>query len=409
MYERRSFRRRLRLVLVLCAVLPAVTMLGLGAYSASRALALGEAVGAWERVGASGAELILAAEAAGDPALAAAAARHREELAASVTHARRWEYVVRRAVAVVPLLGLALAAVLTLAAALAARHLGRRLSRPVEELVAWSGRVARHEPLPAAAEAPGGADEFGVLRDAFRGMAADLEAGRARELEAARMHAWVAMARGVAHELKNPLTPIRFALRVLERQPPPGEAARDALEVIEAESARLEEMARSFAQLGRPPEGPPAPVDLRELLEYLVRTHLPAGGGGPLDAPAALPSVLGHHDALARAFANLLLNAGEAVAERPGARVHVTARPLDGAVEVRVGDDGPGIAAEDLPRVWEPDFTTRARGTGLGLALVRQTVLAHGGRVSAHNRPAGGAEFVVVLPAAESDGAPGAV
>jgi signal transduction histidine kinase len=71
----------------------------------------------------------------------------------------------------------------------------------------------------------------------------------------------------------------------------------------------------------------------------------------------------------------------------------------DGLLEVRVLDDGPGIAPENVERVWEPDFTTKARGTGLGLALVRQTVQAHGGRVWARNRPEGGAEFGVALPA----------
>ncbi|HEX7243510.1 MAG TPA: ATP-binding protein, partial [Longimicrobiaceae bacterium] len=76
-----------------------------------------------------------------------------------------------------------------------------------------------------------------------------------------------------------------------------------------------------------------------------------------------------------------------------------TARRVGEAVEVRVADSGPGIPAENLERIWEPDFTTKSRGTGLGLALVRQTVQAHGGEVSARNRPEGGAEFRVLLPA----------
>jgi signal transduction histidine kinase len=402
MAHRGSFRRRVRVALVLSAVLPALAMLGVGAYAAQRALALSDAAGAWERVGASGAALVRQAEATGDPALAGAAARHREELAASVTHARRWEYVMGRAVRMVPPAGLVLALLLTAAAALAARRLGRRLSRPVDELVDWAGRIARREPLPPPE--PDAADdaEFATLRDAFREMDAALDRGRARELEAERMRAWVTMARGVAHELKNPLTPIRFAVRALERDGASGDAGREALDVLAAECARLDEMARSFSQLGRMPEGPPAPVDLREMLDYLVRTHLPPDTA-VLDAPDDLPPVLGHHDALSRAFANLLLNAGEAVAGRPdggGPRVHVSIAASDGDVTVRIADDGAGIAPQNLPRIWDPDFTTRAGGTGLGLALVRQAVLAHGGRVEARNRPQGGAEFVVVLPAA---------
>ena len=118
----------------------------------------------------------------------------------------------------------------------------------------------------------------------------------------------------------------------------------------------------------------------------------------------ALPCVHGHHDALSRAFANLLLNAGEVVAAAGGGGVRVELREAGGEVEVRVLDDGPGIRPEHVERVWEPDFTTKSRGTGLGLALVRQTVQAHGGRVWARNRPDGGAEFGVALPAAEGRG-----
>jgi len=76
----------------------------------------------------------------------------------------------------------------------------------------------------------------------------------------------------------------------------------------------------------------------------------------------------------------------------------MVARAADGWVEVRVLDTGPGIPPENLERIWEPDFSTKTRGTGLGLALVRQTVQAHGGRVAARNRAEGGAEFRVVLP-----------
>jgi signal transduction histidine kinase len=79
----------------------------------------------------------------------------------------------------------------------------------------------------------------------------------------------------------------------------------------------------------------------------------------------------------------------------------VELREAGAEVEVRVLDDGPGIRPEHVDRVWEPDFTTKARGTGLGLALVRQTMQAHGGRVWARNRPEGGAEFGVALPAAD--------
>lgn len=396
MQPRRPFERRLRRALILFSLVPTLLMLAAGAYAVWRAVALVDPAGAWDRVAASGSELIRRAEASGDPQLVRAARTHRGELSDSVTHARRWEYLLRRALVLIPVAALLIAALLLALAMRASRRMGRRLSRPVEELAGWAGLVARGEPLPPARPDEARQGEFGVLRQAFREMAAELAASRARDLEAERMRTWIAMARRVAHELKNPLTPMRLAVRTLHRAGTGTEPGREALEVIEAESGRLEELARAFAQLGRLPEGPMAEVDLREMLEYLLRSHLPSGVTPRLRVPMGLPAVRGYPDALSRAFANLLLNAADAV--NGSGQVEVVARAANGFVEVRVLDSGPGIAPEHVERIWEPDFTTKSRGTGLGLALVRQTVQAHGGRVAARNRPEGGAEFRVLLP-----------
>jgi two-component system, NtrC family, nitrogen regulation sensor histidine kinase NtrY len=396
MPSRRSFERRLRRALVLFSVLPTLLLLGVGTYGVYRAVTLTQSARAWDRVARSGAELIRRAEGSGDPALAAAARAHRGELSDSVMHANRWDYLLRHALVLVPIAAVLLGLLLAALAVRASRRMGRRLSRPVEELAGWAGLVARGEPLPAPAPDEAEQGEFGVLRAAFRGMKDELDASRVRELEAERTRTWIAMARRVAHELKNPLTPLRLAVRTLERAGSASEPGREALEVIAAETGRLDELARAFAQFGRLPEGPATEVDLRELLEYLLRTHLPQGVTPRLRVPLELPAVRGHPDALSRAFANLLLNAADAVGA--SGSVEVVARAANGFVEVRVLDSGPGIPPENLERIWEPDFTTRSRGTGLGLALVRQAVQAHGGRVAARNRPEGGAEFRVLLP-----------
>ena len=137
------------------------------------------------------------------------------------------------------------------------------LSRPLQELVGWT---ATHRPRRATAgrrRPRRGAPEFEVLRDGCATMAGELELGRARALEAERAAALRESARQVAHELKNPLTPIRFAVARLRRDAPPELA--ETVEVLAIESQRLEEMARSFAQFGRLPEGPRAEVDVGEL------------------------------------------------------------------------------------------------------------------------------------------------
>jgi signal transduction histidine kinase len=401
---RRPFERRVRRTLILFSLVPTLLVLAGGAYAVSRAVALSDASGAWDRVGRSGSELIRRAEASGDPALVRAAEAHRAELGSSVTHARRWEYLLNRALVLIPLAALLLAAVLVALAFRASRRMGRKLSRPVQELSGWTGMITRGEPLPAPKPREADEGEFGILRRAIREMAAELAESRARELEQERMRTWVSMARRVAHELKNPLTPMRLAVRALHRAGTESDAGREALEVIEAESARLDELARSFAQLGRLPEGPTSEVDLGEMLDYQLRTHLPADVSTRLRVPMGLPRVQGHADALSRAFANLLLNAADATGGHGS--VEVVARAANGFVEVRVLDDGPGIAPENVERIWEPDFTTKSRGTGLGLALVRQTIHAHGGKVGARTRPEGGAEFRVVLPVATAPAEP---
>ena len=331
---RRSFERRLRISLALFSLLPTLLLVAAGAWGINGAFALADSAEAWERVAGSGGELIRQAEASGDPALARAARAHRAELSHSVVQSRRWDYLVRRALYVVPLAALALVGVLFWLAVRAARGMAHGLSRPVGELAGWAGRVARGEPLPPPApEEARETGEFGVLREAFRNMARELEQSRARELEQERERTWIGMARRVAHELKNPLTPMRFAVRTLERTAPASEAEREAREVIAAESERLEELARAFAQFGRLPEGPPSEVDLREMLDYLLRTHLPPEVTPRLKAPVELPMVRGHHDALSRAFANLLLNAGDATGGRGS--VTVVLRAVEGSVEVR--------------------------------------------------------------------------
>lgn len=397
MPRRGSFERRLLVALVLFSLVPSLALLGAGTLLLSEAVELNTSPATWAGVRRSGLELLERAEGAGDPALAAAAARHREVLTASLRQSQRWEFLSGRALRVIPVVALLLAVLLVGLALRIARGIARELARPIHELVGWAGMIAREEPLPPGPGADPAHGEMAVLHDAFRAMAAELETSRMRALEAERTRAWVTVARGVAHELKNSLAPLRLAVRALERQTQGLPSAREPLEVVASESERLEELARSFAQFGHLPEGPVSEVDLCEQLDYLLRTHLPPGVEHRLRAPVDLPRVQGHHDALSRAFANLLLNAAEAMGEK-GGTVTVKMTTVGDAVEVRVLDSGPGIPEQMLDRLWEPGFTTRSRGTGLGLALVRQTVQAHGGGVWARNRPEGGAEFRVVLP-----------
>jgi signal transduction histidine kinase len=242
----------------------------------------------------------------------------------------------------------------------------------------------------------------------MRVMAADLDTGRARALEAERLRAFRQTARQVAHELKNPLTPIRLAVARLQRDASP--ALADTVDVLATESARLEAMARSFSQFGRLPEGPPADVDLGELARYTAKATVPSQITVTLDVDAATPLVRGHYDALARALSNVLLNAVDACSGDGGGAIALRIAPQamtppgDGgaltvpAVQIVVRDSGMGIAPEHLARVWEPYVTHKSGGTGLGMAIARQTVEAHQGTVELWSVAGQGTEVRFTLP-----------
>ncbi len=397
--------------LVVIATVPAVVAVSVSVFTPDLAAPVG-GVEAWERAGDTWREASRRLDQRHlPPETRRAVESHTIELTRSVRRARQvqaFRYAIQGVLA-----GLAVGlAVLVMGGAVRlAGHLSRQLSRPIDDLVDWTGRIARGDPLPAGPEVKG-APEFRILRDAFRRMAAELEGSRAREVEAAQLRTFRDVARQVAHELKNPLTPLRFAVSRLRQEATPAQAG--LLEILDGESQRIEQMARDFSSLGRLPEGPPAPVDLRELLEGLAQSTIPAGLAARIACVDGTPMVLGHYEPLRRAFQNLLLNAVDAVGASAGtgARAHggtegagisvsIAPTSLDGrqAVAVAVADRGPGIDPAALGRVFEPYFTTKSHGTGLGLAIVRQTVLDHRGTIVAANAPEGGAVFTVTLPA----------
>jgi two-component system nitrogen regulation sensor histidine kinase NtrY len=194
----------------------------------------------------------------------------------------------------------------------------------------------------------------------------------------------------VAHELRGPLTAARLALRQL---PADGAAAQ----VLADETGRLERMAREFAEFGRLPEGPEAPVDLGELIAAVLAGVVPADTCPVVRNIEPGLAVRGHYEPLRRAIENLVRNAVSFTTE---AGIAVTALRVPGEVRLIVRDHGPGVPEDMKQRIFEPYVTTRAGGTGLGLALARQTILAHAGRLTVEDAAGGGAAFVVAFPEA---------
>lgn len=441
-----GLRRRLFWSLFLSALIPAgLTLLG-GSLVLRELVAQTGSAGPWAAVAESGRELLdllRTSQASAD--LMAAAERHREVLSESLRLSQLYALVGERIIFLTPLAGLALLALVGVVAALATRKLASGLAAPAEELAEWIRRLGAGEPLPSPDETGHQREvaEFRALRTGLRDAAERLEEAHHRELEQARARSWSDMARRVAHEIKNPLMPMRMAAeRVAGARDP---ALAEAGTILLEEVHRLDELARAFSQFGRPVEGPAAAVDLRELLQGLDR-RLGLDDGLSLELPADPVWVMGHVEALERVFRNLVSNALEAQAvpgtSRPAGRsahrpapgppsgtgsgsdggypvappswggeadawngevkqsepVRIRLLQAGNRARVVITDRGPGIDPDYLDRIWEPDFTTRRKGTGLGLPLVRQVVEHHGGRVTAGNRRDGGALFQVDLP-----------
>jgi PAS domain S-box-containing protein len=214
-------------------------------------------------------------------------------------------------------------------------------------------------------------------------------------LASQRALAWEEMARQVAHELKNPLTPIKLSLQHLRRlqsDPPPDFAAvlQRNLDLVLAEIGRLERIAGEFSRFGAVGEAP-EPLEPAGTLREVVDLYAQQRGGlrYELEVRGRPAPVMAEADGLKKVLVNLLENAREAMdGGSPGretVRVELDYDAAPGLALVRVRDSGPGIPADDLPRLFQPYFSTKTRGTGLGLAIARRIVESWGGTIEARN------------------------
>ncbi|MEO7521710.1 MAG: HAMP domain-containing sensor histidine kinase [Gemmatimonas sp.] len=396
--SRPPFRARLFATLLLFALVPTIVVTLVWSGAANRALSMMSAGSAWDRIAQSGEAAIGAARTASlsrEQRLAVDA--HEAELRRSVELATRFDYVAGRTMRVILAGALLLVVLVALGASRVAGSLSRQLSRPLDELVGWTGLIRTGQPIPERS-ARRGAPEFETLRAGMRTMAAELELGRQRALEAERADAFRESARRFAHELKNPLTPIRFAVERLRRSVP--DDLKETVGVLAEESARLETMARSFAQFGRLPDGTAAEIDVVELVSRTARATVPERLELTISADAGLPLVVGYHEPLVRAVTNVLLNAVDACGPNGRIVVRVQRDVIDGApgVCVAVADDGCGMTEETVARMFDPYVTTKPGGTGLGLAIARQTMSAHHGTIDVESSVGAGTEMRLRLP-----------
>lgn len=291
-----------------------------------------------------------------------------------------------------------------IAALLAALVLSWTLTKPIEELLAATRRVGRGD-LESTISVGRRRDEVGRLMRAFNEMTRELAEARQRALRAERIAAWREVARRIAHEIKNPLQPIQMEIETMRKlharkHPMFDEEFDGSTAMILDEVRRLDKMVSEFSRFARLPRPKPASLDLRDVLAHVSGLH-PEGGPELELKFAPVEPVAADREQLTQVFLNLLQNASDAAEARHGdggGLVMLELEPLDDGARVTIADNGPGIAPDDRLRVFEPYFTTKSKGTGLGLAVVHRIVGDHGGSVEIVDGIDGGAAFVIELP-----------
>ena len=208
---------------------------------------------------------------------------------------------------------------------------------------------------------------------------------------------------GIAHEFKNALATISGYAQMIRSEAEPGTELREHGEKILQQTRALTHVVTEFLKFARPLQLADEQVTLRPMIDRVLAEVSEAVPGVPVSATGDFSEVSGDDALLYQALLNLVRNAAEAVAETAsGGRVIVrgeidTSGPLQGQ-RISISDNGPGIPPESLTKIFMPFYTTKANGTGLGLAVVQKILVQHGGTVEARNQAGGGAEFIVWLP-----------
>ena len=289
------------------------------------------------------------------------------------------------------------AASLWLVALAAMIYLAARISRPIRQLTQGLGRVATGD---LSVRVPGGgSDEVGEAIGAFNHMTGQMEHARERLIQVTRLASWQALARKMAHEVKNSLTPIRLTVdEMVSRRGATDPFMEQAAQIVTDEIATLEKRVRAFSEFAAEPPVEPEEIDVNAMIEERISLLKAAHPGVTYQIALdnAHPRATADPDLVKGVLTNLLENAAQAV-QTGGlilARTEVTGERLN----IEVHDSGPGLSAQAKATLFEPSISFKKGGMGLGLSIARRSAVLCGGDLQTLDGELGGAAFRLILP-----------
>jgi nitrogen fixation/metabolism regulation signal transduction histidine kinase len=293
------------------------------------------------------------------------------------------------------------AVVVVLLASLIGIQIGFQITRPLYALIKGTREMARDNleyRIPKGRD-----DEIGLLIESFNRMAEDLKENRRKRLEAEQIAAWREIARRLAHEIKNPLTPIQLTVQQLRdkyngEDPAYRQLVADCTEIVTEEVDNLRLLVQEFADFARMPSLSLEMGDLNNTVTDVVRLYPDVRL--KVSLCQNLPNLPIDSEQMRRVLINLIENGIDASGHN--GQITLSTRMDKDTIFLTVSDTGPGVAPEDRQRIFQPYVSTKESGMGLGLAVVRSIVEDHGGHIQVADAPHGGAQFEIQLPIPEN-------
>ncbi|MFQ5676195.1 MAG: PAS domain-containing sensor histidine kinase, partial [bacterium] len=244
-------------------------------------------------------------------------------------------------------------------------------------------------------------DEVGDLVEAFNTMISTLKEKQDQVVALEKMAVWREIARVLAHEIKNPLTPIQLTVQQMKDKYQGQDAEyrkllEECSEIVTDEIESLRTLVREFSEFARMPQLSLAPGDINELVEEVRKLY--PNDNITLDLAEKLPELNFDFEKLRRVLINLIENGLDSIAEKGQGEIHITTNVEDGFAVIHYADTGNGIPDEIEEKIFEPYFSTKKSGVGLGLAIVKRIIDEHGGSILVESVPGEGTTFKIELP-----------